>query len=268
MTRDTSLTGSGRHDPDRRPRRARLPGPGVIAGLAAEIPAVPGPPDVEPEPSAARALRDEGGRQVGGQVRSGHPLRARARRRWRLGRIPPGRVRWSRPADVLLLRGKRQQLDHGIGRGGRAAATRPSRSAGPGATGPGATGSAGKDAGGADLGGWGTGGAGRRGTGYRPVSASPWSPAISSGDRPGDRNRATTPMPPTTTETITAMMSEACTRVAAARPPISAAAITSRAQPNWTGPNWTGPDETAPAWAGRRLRRPWELTGPPGEAGG
>ena len=42
-------------------------------------------------------------------------------------------------------------------------------------------------------------------------------------------------MPPTTTETITAMMSEACTRVAAARPPISAAAITSRAQPNWTG---------------------------------
>ncbi len=42
-------------------------------------------------------------------------------------------------------------------------------------------------------------------------------------------------MAPATTETITAMVSEVCTRVAAARPPISAAAITSSAQPSWTG---------------------------------
>ena len=40
-------------------------------------------------------------------------------------------------------------------------------------------------------------------------------------------------MPPAMTETITATVSEACTSVAAARPPISAAAITSSAQPSW-----------------------------------
>ena len=57
-------------------------------------------------------------------------------------------------------------------------------------------------------------------------------------------------MPPTTMDTITAMISEACTRVAAASPPISAAAITSRAQPNCTGPDETGPDETGPAGPG------------------
>ena len=56
--------------------------------------------------------------------------------------------------------------------------------------------------------------------------------AVSSGDRAGERNVTTTPMAPMTRETTTAMTSEACTRVAAARPPITAAATTTRAQPN------------------------------------
>src|SRR5262249_6914990 len=51
--------GASRHDPDRRPRRAGLPRPDMIAGFAPEIPAVPGSPVIEPERAAARALRDE-----------------------------------------------------------------------------------------------------------------------------------------------------------------------------------------------------------------
>ena len=82
-------------------------------------------------------------------------------------------------------------------------------------------------------------------------------------------------MPPATTETITAMVSEVCTRVAAARPPISAAAITSSAQPSWAGPTEAGPTgKGRPGQAGSGaclepgLRRPWELIGRPEEAGG
>ena len=60
--------------------------------------------------------------------------------------------------------------------------------------------------------------------------------AASSGSRAGERNTTTAPMAPMTTDTITAMTSEAFTRVAAARPPISAIAITRRAQPNRAGP--------------------------------
>src|ERR1035441_9609062 len=62
------------HDPDRRPRRTRLPGPDVFAGLTVEIPAVRRPPGIEPERAAPRALRDKGRGQVGGQVRRGGPL--------------------------------------------------------------------------------------------------------------------------------------------------------------------------------------------------
>ena len=74
-------------------------------------------------------------------------------------------------------------------------------------------------------------------------------------------------MPPATTETITAMVSEVCTRVAAARPPISAAAITSSAQPSWAGPTVgrAGRDGAGSgACLGPGLRRPWELIGRPG----
>ena len=60
--------------------------------------------------------------------------------------------------------------------------------------------------------------------------------AVSSGSRAGERNRNTTPTAPMTRETTTAMTSEAFTRVAAARPPISAMAMTRSAQPNWPGP--------------------------------
>ena len=55
--------------------------------------------------------------------------------------------------------------------------------------------------------------------------------AVSSGSRAGERSTTTTPTAPMTTDTTTATSSEASTRVAAARPPISAIAITSRAQP-------------------------------------
>ncbi len=296
-----SLLSPPGHDPNRRPRRTRLPRPGVLAGLAVEIPAVPGLPDIEPERAAARALRDKGGRQVGGQVRSGRPLGARARRRRRpLSRVPPRRVRWLR---VSRLRRKRQQLDHGLVPGGRAAAGLPggraARVCPPGSAGIGATGSAAaeaKEAGGTawapGAGGsaqeawaarepWAVGGAGRRrGAGYRPKSSSAGSPGLSPGPRAGDRNTARTAMPPTTTETITAMVSEVCTKVAAARPPISAAMITSSAQPSWAGPSGDRPtgDEPSgdeptgdePGGSGAclepGLRRPWELIGRPGEA--
>ena len=114
-----SLPSRPGHDPDRWPRRARLPGPGVLAGLTAEVPAAPGPPEVEPERAAARALRDKGGRQVGGQVRSGRPLGPRTRRRRpHPSRVPPGRVGRLR---ISRLRRQGQQLDDGLIRG-RAAA--------------------------------------------------------------------------------------------------------------------------------------------------
>ena len=223
-----------------------------------EIPAAPGPPDVEPERAAAWALRDKGGRQVGGQIRSRRPLGARTRRRRPpLSRVPPRRVRRLR---VSRLRRKRQQLDHGLVPGGRAAAGlpvgfgrdravgseaaqrkkragRPGRP-GPG-VGPGRLGCRRRRA---------AGGAGRRGAGYRPKSSSAASPALSSGGRAGDRNATRTAMPPATTETITAIVSEVCTRVAAARPPISAAAITSSAQPSWAGPTEAGPTGDAAGW--------------------
>ena len=246
------------HDPDRRPRCTRLPGPDVLTGLTAEIPVVPGLPDVEPERAAARALRDKGRRQVGGQVRRGHPLGARTRRGRRpLSRVPPGRVRRRR----VPRRRRRQQLDHGLVPGGRAAAPPPvgfGRRRGGGRhrggrrclSGPAPPGGAGRDT---------------RAEVLLRRFAGP-----NSGGRAGDRNTARTAMPPATTDTITATVSEACTRVAAARPPISAAAITSSAQPSWAGPVGDGSAAAAcDLRAGiRGRRRPWALTGPPGGAAG